>query len=324
MKLPNKPVEFRRDSQEDLTDDMDHFALLSINGTTTARTGSEEKIAVLRRKHEAHRDALFRCGYRQCILQVPTDWHLSLCCSPQDRVHDALNDATRVLHHVDFCLVSSLDIAQLVLSIKSEQPGFVLFDKAHYRHRRKLRRAHAGAQREIRDSTISRRKVCRALEIKCRIDQIGFRLTNLRSGLGFRGVGGEKFALEICEIALRLLKVSSFPGASRGQSGELLDAFFRQFDPRGYRSFFVRAICESILRSLQGRLGGSFRRLERHRVDLEKPLAFLDRPVWFNRNLGYLTRHTRHYWDHIILRPYVGRRRGADVHEQNQNRQRDD
>ena len=34
--------------------------MLGVNGAPTARTGSEEKIAVFRRKDEAHRDALFR------------------------------------------------------------------------------------------------------------------------------------------------------------------------------------------------------------------------------------------------------------------------
>src|SRR5215475_11974891 len=44
MQLPNKPVELRRDSQEDFADNMDHFAMLRVNGATPARTGSEEKI----------------------------------------------------------------------------------------------------------------------------------------------------------------------------------------------------------------------------------------------------------------------------------------
>src|SRR5262249_6598701 len=64
MKLPNEPGELRRDSQEDLADDVNHFALLSINGSSASGTSSEEKIAVLRRQDEAHCDALFRRGYR--------------------------------------------------------------------------------------------------------------------------------------------------------------------------------------------------------------------------------------------------------------------
>jgi hypothetical protein len=64
VKLPNKPVDLRRNSQKDFAHYVDHLAMLSINGTPTAGTGSEEKIAVLRPKDEAHRDALFRCGYR--------------------------------------------------------------------------------------------------------------------------------------------------------------------------------------------------------------------------------------------------------------------
>jgi hypothetical protein len=64
MKLKNEPVEFRGDPEKDLADDMNHFAMCSINGTPTACPGSEEKIAVLWRKDEAYRDALFRHGYR--------------------------------------------------------------------------------------------------------------------------------------------------------------------------------------------------------------------------------------------------------------------
>src|SRR5262249_30651903 len=64
MKLPNEPVELRRDSQEDFADDMNHLALLSINRAAPARASCKEKLAVLRRKDEAHRDALFRCDYR--------------------------------------------------------------------------------------------------------------------------------------------------------------------------------------------------------------------------------------------------------------------
>lgn len=64
MKLPNEPVELRRDSQENFADDVNHLALLSINGASTASTGGEEKLAVVRRKDQAYRDALFRRGYR--------------------------------------------------------------------------------------------------------------------------------------------------------------------------------------------------------------------------------------------------------------------
>jgi hypothetical protein len=64
MKLKNEPVEFRGDPEKNLAHDMDHFAMRSINGTSTARPGSEKKIAVLRRKDEAYSDALFRHGYR--------------------------------------------------------------------------------------------------------------------------------------------------------------------------------------------------------------------------------------------------------------------
>src|SRR5262245_56303007 len=64
MKLPNKPVEFRRNSQEDFAHDVDHLAVFGINGASTTGTGSEEKLLVLRRKDEAYCDALFRRSYR--------------------------------------------------------------------------------------------------------------------------------------------------------------------------------------------------------------------------------------------------------------------
>src|SRR5262249_59314055 len=121
----------------------------------------------------------------------------------------------------------------------------------------------------------------------------------------FRSVSSKELALEIAKVALRLLKVSSFPGPGRGQGSELLDALFRQVDPRRERGFFVGSVVELILCSAQRRLGGFFRRLERHRVDFEKHVAFLYRPVWFNRHLRYLTGHARHYRDYIILRPHV-------------------
>jgi hypothetical protein len=38
--------------------------MFRVNGATSARAGSEEKLAILGRKDEAYRDALFRCGYR--------------------------------------------------------------------------------------------------------------------------------------------------------------------------------------------------------------------------------------------------------------------
>src|SRR5215471_7268799 len=57
MEFPNEPVELRRNSQEDFAHDVDHFALLSINGTATAGTSSEEKLTIVRRKNKAYRDA---------------------------------------------------------------------------------------------------------------------------------------------------------------------------------------------------------------------------------------------------------------------------
>ena len=52
--------------------------------------------------------------------------------------------------------------------------------------------------------------------------------------------------------------------------------------------FLGYGVIELILHSAQRGLGGFHRRLEGHRVDLEKHIAFLDRPVWLNRHLGHL------------------------------------
>src|SRR5205085_10116631 len=145
-----------------------------------------------------------------------------------------------------------------------------------------------------------------------------------RFRLRFRGVGGKEFALEIAEIALRLLEISALSGPGRGQGGELLDALFRQINPRSQRCFFVRGVVELILCSLQRRLGGFLCGCERHRVDLEKHLAFFDRPVWFNRNFCHLTGDAGYDGNDIVLCPHVGRRGRADVHEENQDRQTDD
>jgi hypothetical protein len=64
MKLPNEPVDLGRNSQENFAHDVDHLAVLGVNGTSTAGTGGEEKLAVFRRKDEPHGDALLRYGYR--------------------------------------------------------------------------------------------------------------------------------------------------------------------------------------------------------------------------------------------------------------------
>ena len=62
MKLPDKPIELRRNSQENFAHDVDHFAMLGVNRASPARAGSEEKVAILRRDDEAYCDPLFRCG----------------------------------------------------------------------------------------------------------------------------------------------------------------------------------------------------------------------------------------------------------------------
>src|SRR5215831_12055 len=64
VELENKPVDFRRHPDEHFANDVDHLSMFGVNGASTTGTGCEEKLAVLRRKDEAYRDALFRCGHR--------------------------------------------------------------------------------------------------------------------------------------------------------------------------------------------------------------------------------------------------------------------
>src|SRR5206468_4621306 len=148
-----------------------------------ARAGREEGVAVVGREKQPHCDALFRCRYWLRVRQMPADRHLTLCRGPQDRVHRALADATWVRPHVDFRFVPGLDIAQLVLAKEGEYPRVVLLDKAHHRKHRQLRGAHPWAQGEIRYSSIGWRDVRRTVEVEFRIDQVRFRLANLRLGL---------------------------------------------------------------------------------------------------------------------------------------------
>jgi hypothetical protein len=108
-----------------------------------------------------------------------------------------------------------------------------------------------------------------AFKVEFRIDKVGLGLGDLRSGLRFRGVGGKEFAFKIAEVALRLLKVGPLPGPGRSECRELLHPLFRQIDPRSQRGFFVRGIVKLIVRAAQRGLGGFYRRLERHRIDLE-------------------------------------------------------
>ena len=81
-----------------------------------------------------------------------------------------------------------------------------------------------------------------AFEVEFRIDEVGLGLGDLRSGLRFRGVGGEEFAFKIAEVALRLLEVGPLPGPGRSECRELLDPLFRQVDPRGQRGFLFAAL----------------------------------------------------------------------------------
>src|SRR4029077_17249847 len=97
----------------------------------------------------------------------------------------------------------------------------------------------------------------------------------------------------------------SLPGPGGSECRELLDPLFRQLNPRSQRGFFVRGIVKLIVRSAQRGLGGFNRRLEGHRVDLEKHVAFLDRPVWLNRHLGHLTGYARNDRNHVVHRAHV-------------------
>src|ERR1700751_5774280 len=57
MKLPNEPVELCRDSQENFAHDVDYLSMRRVNSASPTCAGSEEKLAILRRKDEAPRDA---------------------------------------------------------------------------------------------------------------------------------------------------------------------------------------------------------------------------------------------------------------------------
>src|SRR5213083_333466 len=129
--------------------------------------------------------------------------------------------------------------------------------------------ARAGLQGKVGNATVGGSNVDAAFEVEFRIDEVRLGLGDLRSGLRFRGVCGEEFAFQISKVGLRLLKVGPLPGPGRSECRELLDPLFRQVDPWSQRGFFVRGIVKLIIRSPQRGLGGFYRRLEGHRVDLE-------------------------------------------------------
>src|SRR5262249_46059305 len=303
---------------------MDHLAVLGVDRAASHRAGCEEEIFISRFDQKPDRDLVREQPKRRCAPHPTADGHLALCRGPHDRVHLALDDPARVGLEEDLRLVAWFDIPQLVLVIESKNPGIILLDKTHYGIGGDRRRAYAGPEREIRHATVGRREIRRTLEIELRINQVRFRLFNLRSGLRFRGVGGEELALEIGEITLRLLKVGPLACTSGGQSRELLDALFRQLDPWSQGGFLVRGVIELIFRSLQCGRSGFLRRLERHRIDLEKHITFFDGPVWFNRHFGYLATHARHDWDGVIHRPHIVRRGRDNVHKEDEDRERKD
>ena len=181
------------------------------------------------------------------LHEVAADRQLALRRGPQDGVHLALDDAARIHLHEDFRLVARLHVTQFVLVKEGQQPGIILVDEAHHRPGRKLRGAHAGTQREIRHAAVGRREMRRAVEVVFRTQEVLFGLGNLRFGLRFRGVGREKFAFQISEIALRLLEVGPSPGTRIRERGELFDALFRQVDPRSQRGLLGRRVIELIL-----------------------------------------------------------------------------
>src|SRR5213594_583920 len=99
---------------------------------------------------------------------------------------------------------------------------------------------------------------------------------------------------------------------------------FLQVDPRGQRRFFGSRVFELIFQSTQGGLGSLHRRLERHRVNLEKHVAFLNRPVWLNRHLGHLTGYARNYRDHVVHCPHVICRGRGNVQKKEKNHESHD
>src|SRR4029450_9254844 len=131
-----------------------------------------------------------------------------------------------------------------------------------------------------------------------------------------RGVGRKVLTLEIAQVALRLLQIRAFSGPGCGKGCKLLDPFFRQVDSRSQRRFLVRCIIELIVRAPQRGLGGFYRSFEGHRVDLEQHVAFLNRPVWFNRHPGNPTGYARNGRDHVVHRAHVVSCRRADVQKE--------
>src|SRR4029453_5834456 len=53
-----------------------------------------------------------------------------------------------------------------------------------------------------------------------------------------------------------------------------------------------------------------------YRVDLEKHVAFLDRPVWLNRHLGHLTGYARNDRDDIVHRAHVVSRGRGNIQKE--------
>ena len=234
----DEPVELRRDADDHATEDLDRRNIVRVDRSLTARASSEEDVFILSICEESHCDALFGCRYGRGIGEVAVDRQLALCRRPKDGIDLALDDAARIHLHVDFRFVAGFDVAQFVLPVECQQPRIVLLDEAHHGHCRELGRAYAGLQGKVGHAPVRGSKVDAALEVEFLIAQVCFGLDNLRPGLRFRGVSGEEFAFKIAEVALRLLEVGPLPGPGRGECRELLDALFRQIDPRSERRFF--------------------------------------------------------------------------------------
>src|SRR6201993_4533744 len=108
VELPNEPIQFGRDPDKNFTDNVDHLAVLGINRAFAASASSEERVAIPGREKQSHGDTLFRRRYRLCVWQVSTNRHLALGRGPQDRVHFALDNTTRVRRHEDFRFIPRL------------------------------------------------------------------------------------------------------------------------------------------------------------------------------------------------------------------------
>ena len=77
-----------------------------------------------------------------------------------------------------------------------------------------------------------------ALEVEFLIAQVGFGLENLRSGLRFRRVGGEKFAFKIAESLCACSRSARFPAPVVASAENCSTRFFARWI-RGVNAAFL-------------------------------------------------------------------------------------